>query len=91
MRSQNSSFAKTASRKVSKFIAILHTNSAEVAQLAERELPKLEVAGSIPVFRSSKRVASTCSGAFLLWVRVDKGEILSCMVMIPNFSLRRKI
>ena len=43
------------------YIFALQLN-AEIAQLVEHQLPKLRVAGSIPVFRSSKVAASEGCG-----------------------------
>ena len=49
----------------------LHWGHAEVAQLVERNLAKVEVAGSSPVFRSRLRmtVAGRCHTEPVEWVR----------------------
>ena len=58
----------------------LHSRlNAEIAQLVEHQLPKLRVAGSIPVFRSSKVAASEGCGDCFLFREVP-----------PNNSLLRQ-
>ena len=39
---------------------LLHPQNAKVAQLVERDLAKVEVAGSNPVFRSKRESTSWC-------------------------------
>ena len=47
----------------------METKFAEVAQLVEHQLPKLRVAGSSPVFRSSENQAVTTKvAAFFLYI-----------------------
>jgi hypothetical protein len=41
-------------------IVVMKAHKAEVAQLAERNLAKVEVAGSNPVFRSNTRPPDRC-------------------------------
>ena len=44
--------------------ALLHIKDAKIAQLVERHLAKVEVAGSNPVFRSTKTLLAS---VFLFW------------------------
>ena len=53
---------RTLDKYAKKLLHLHHQNQAEVAQLVERNLAKVEVVGSNPIFRSTTE--STSTGAF---------------------------
>jgi hypothetical protein len=65
---------------------------ADVAQLVERQLPKLEVAGSKPVVRSSlaRRLSSRSRGWESDTMQPNSGyfapEELDCTILVVGFS-----
>ena len=55
-----------------KFLPYICNPNAEIAQLVERNLAKVEVAGPSPVFRSKKDCLTDCEAVFFIIFALTK-------------------
>ena len=64
---------------------------ADVAQLVERDLAKVEVAGSSPVVRSSQRPGPCDRDALRLAVFVAKNSEMPCVIDFYVYPVRERL